>query len=132
MIKEYILVSIISIAVSIFILFSFGLINHQDPILLSKIQKDMNLEHWNIQLIEKELPEGVYAQVEPDPEYLTAKIYLQKGKELNKYALKHEMYHIHFSEIVHYLWNYTDLTDEQKGYVKYLEERMVENINRIN
>jgi hypothetical protein len=109
-----------------------------------KLQKEMNLENWRIEVQLKDLSqekvasvdgsweESIAAQVETIPEYYIAKIYVDPNHLdlVNKHVLMHELYHIHFAEIRNYIISDVATTQDQVNKLHFYEERFVESITR--
>ena len=149
--KKIFIFSIVSFIAVIVPLIAYNKINLTQEVTIGIIQqkvnrlkKEMNLENWQIEVEGKDLSkvsfnsiEGSWttnsiAQVETIPMYYTAKIYVDINSLtlIDKHVLRHELYHIHFSEIRNYIYNDIGVTKEQSNKLKFYEERFIESITR--
>ncbi len=148
--KKIVLFTLLAIATTVIPLVAYDQIYNKSITIgtiqqkVYKLQKDMNLQNWRIEVEMKDLSQekvdsieggwsdGIAAQVETIPEYYVAKIYVDPNHldQVNKHVLMHELYHIHFAEMRNYIISDLHPTQDQVNNLHFYEERLVESITR--
>jgi len=113
--------------------FAYAIYMHKSNYTLYSLQKELNLEQWDVSITYENADIKYAARIEIVPEYYQATIFVNEaiGRPLTRHELIHELLHIHVSELQNYvLTTYPPKSKKDVEKLRYYNERLVESLTR--
>ena len=131
--KYFKIFSIIVLLILLGLSFSFNT-KIREQYSLSILQRQLNLEQWNISMVYGDVEKDFVASIDIDSTYYKAVITVDKnlGRPLSRHELTHELIHIYVNEIYTYVVNKYEIKSQKElDDLHYYNERLTEAFTKV-